>query len=426
MNKIFTVAILGAGGRGNGFCHNFGRMTDKYKITAVCDVNPEQIEKVKRNFPDFLADADFYYNEDDFFAEKRADVMVIATYDKDHVRQCIKAMKQGYDILLEKPISNDYDELSELLKVQEETGRNVLVCHELRYGPAYIMLSKLLEDGTVGDLIAIDAFERVAYWHQAQAYVRIQSQVQGVFLSTILAKCSHDLDLVQHYAGSECDTVSSIGGLSFFKSENAPKDSTQHCLDCPHVETCPYSAKRIYIDRWKADGCPAFDWPYSKVSLINPNTEENLYEGIKNTYFGECVFRLGVESNKSVVDHQLVQMQFKNGVTASLKMVFGGVPGRRINFFGTHGEVLMDERREFIEIYRYGEEKEVVEFKNIPEAGHGHGGGDGILVAEMYDVLCGNSKPKTSLRESIESHLMGIAAEDSRLSGGELVKVHKD
>ena len=76
----------------------------------------------------------------------------------------------------------------------------------------------------------------------------------------ILAKCSHDLNLVQNFADSECDTVSSVGGLDFFKPENAPEGAADRCLDCKYVDTCPYSAKRIYIDMWHKAGEPEFVW----------------------------------------------------------------------------------------------------------------------------------------------------------------------
>lgn len=99
----------------------------------------------------------------------------MATFDKEHVRQCIRAMKMGYDVLLEKPIRDEKEEIALLLKVQKETGRTVAVCHELRYGPEYEKLSELLKCGTIGTLSAIDAMERVAYRHQVQAYGRIQS-----------------------------------------------------------------------------------------------------------------------------------------------------------------------------------------------------------------------------------------------------------
>lgn len=424
MKKKFTVAILGSGNRGYYYGLLMQNKGSHYEIAAICDTNPLQIKKSQKVLKNITDDM-IFTDEESFFAKKRADVMVIATYDKDHVRQAIRALELGYDILLEKPVSDSREELCSLLEVQKKTGKNVTVCHELRYGPAYVKTYDLLKEGAIGDLIAIDAMERVVYWHQAQAYVRIQSQVNDITHPTILAKCSHDLDLVQHFAGAECDTVSSIGDLSFFRAENAPEGSTEKCVDCPYIDSCPYSAKRIYIDKWKKDGCPEFTWPFNKVSLENPNTEENLYKGIENTYFGKCVFRCGVEVNPHVVDHQLVQMQFKNGVTATLKMVMAGECGRRINLFGTHGEILMDERTETIEVLRYGEEKEVIRFDNLFEGGHGHGGGDSILIDQLYSVLRGDCENRTSLRESVECHLIGIAAEESRLSGGSLVKVHE-
>lgn len=427
MKKKFTVAILGAGSRGCMYGQTMQAMSDLYEISAVCDINPKQLEKIKQLLN--LPEEKLFSDEEKFFEEKRADVMVIATFDKEHVRQCVCAMRQGYDILLEKPISDQRDEIKLMLDVQKETGKTVTVCHELRYGPAFEKTFDLLKDGVIGDLLAIDAMERVAYWHQAQAYVRIQSAVNDIAHPTILAKCSHDLDLVQHYAGSECETVSSVGGLSFFRKENAPKDSAECCIDCKYAENCPDSAKKIYIDGWKKAGCPDFVWPYSKVSLKKPTTEQDLYEGIKNTYFGKCVFKCGVDINKHVVDHQLVQMQFKNGVTASLKMVFAGELGRRINLFGTYGEILLDERRKNIEVYRYGEEKQVLDFETLFDTAKGqdgHGGGDARLVRQMHAVLCGECENRTSLRESAECHLMGISAEESRLDGGRLVRVHDE
>lgn len=421
MKKTLTSAILGTGSRGS----LFGELMKKhggFKVTAGCDTNPEQLIKFKKLLE--LDDSCLFGDEETFFEKKRADVLVIATFDREHVRQCVRAMKIGYDVLLEKPISDSREELELLLKTQKETGRTVAVCHELRYGPGYEKMSRLLKSGVIGNLIAIDAMERVAYWHQAQAYVRIQSERNSVAYPTILAKCSHDLDLVQHYAGAECDTLSSVGGLSFFRKENAPENAAERCLECPHIEICPYSAKKIYIDGWKRDNCPGFVWPYNKVSLKKPTTENDLYEGLKTTCFGKCAFLCGVENNPEVVDHQLVQMQFKNGVTAVLKMVFAQTPGRRINLFGTYGELLLDERTDTLEIRRFGETPEIIDMKTLNADGNAHGGGDSRLVEHLYGLLTENEENRTSLKESVESHLMGIAAEESRRGGGNSVRVH--
>jgi len=54
-----------------------------------------------------------------------------------------------------------------------------------------------------------------------------------------------------------------------------------------------------------------------------------------------------------------------------------------------------------------------------------HGGGDAVLVNELYDILSGTTVCTTPLCESVESHLMGIAADESRKMGGAIVKVHQ-
>ena len=53
-----------------------------------------------------------------------------------------------------------------------------------------------------------------------------------------------------------------------------------------------------------------------------------------------------------------------------------------------------------------------------------YGGGDAKLVEALYDMMEGNAGLETSLEASVESHLMGIKAEESRLAEGKLLLVH--
>lgn len=425
MKKKYTAAILGTGGRGYAYGTLLAKKPDRFEVTALCDINPEQLKKENKLFN--LPESAMFPNDEEFFKEKRADVVVIATWDKYHVEQCIKAMKLGCDVLLEKPVSDSEEEIAELLKVRRETGRKVVVCHVLRYGAGYKKLEKLLADGAIGELTAIDAIERVAYWHQAQAYVRLQSEHNFITHPTILAKCCHDLDYIQHFAGARCETVSSLGGLDFFLPKNAPEGAAKRCLECPHADSCVYSAKLIYIDGWKKNGCPDFNWPYNKVTLANPTTEEKLYEGLKTSELGKCAFLTGVEENPNVVDHQTVQMHFANGVDALLKMQYCAFSGRRINLFGTYGEIMYDEQIDTLSVMPFGKPAETIKISsldNLNDAGWGHGGGDAGIIADLYDILNGDKTEYTSLEESVESHLIGIKAEISRLNGGILKRVH--
>lgn len=161
-------------------------------------------------------------------------------------------------------------------------------------------------------------------------------------------------------------------------------------------------------------------------TLKNPNTEEDLYEGLKSSCYGKCAFKCGVNENKNVVDHQMVQMKFQNGVVATLKMLFCAEPGRRINIFGTHGEIILDEIPRTIEVKQYGQDVEVIKMSELDkDAGYGHGGGDKGIVNDLYSVLIGEKQDYTSLTESLESHLIGVKAEESRLGGGKTLKIHE-
>ena len=420
MEKQFTVAILGCGNRGVTYAKHMLNTPERYKIVALCDPNPAQIEKVHRLYG--LADTADSLDDKHFLTKKQADLLVIASPDREHVWQAVRGMELGYDLLLEKPISDDRTELTLLLDTQQRTGCRVIVCHELRYGKGYLKCRDILDSGRLGRLYAIDASERVAYWHWTQAYVKGVGASLKLGYPAILAKCSHDLDLLQSYAKSRCESINSFGNLSFFRRENAPQDAAERCLDCAHVESCPYSAKRVYIDGWHKAGEPVHQWPYTKVSIQVPLTEQALLEGLRHGPQGRCVFLCPTD----LVDHQMVHMRFQNGVVASLKMVYAADMGRRYVFYCTQGELVLDERSNTIEVMPFGEPRELIDITMLLQSGQrGHGGGDRELIRMLYDCLSGKSAGTTTLQESIECHLMGICAEESRHANGKLLPVHR-
>ena len=252
-NKIYTVAILGVGARGgNAYGKLIHKFPEKYKITHLCDEREDRLDYYGELFE--VPAEHRFSNEDEFFAKKRADLLVIATPDTCHIKHTVRAFETGYDVLVEKPLTDNEAECHELLASQAKYGRKALVCHVLRYAPAYTKLYEILSSGKIGRLMSINWTEPVGYWHQAHSYVRGNWRNTDVAAPMILAKCCHDLDLIQWYANSKCHSVSSVGSLDFFKPERAPEGAAERCPDCPHKDSCPYSAYRIYIERWQEFG----------------------------------------------------------------------------------------------------------------------------------------------------------------------------
>lgn len=425
--KVITVSILGTGARGGeAYGQYMFALKERYKIVAICDINPLKLQRFRKAFA--LSDAQCFLSENDFFACKRSDLVVIATPDRLHVCMAKRALALGYHVLLEKPISDNPSELRELMQAAEQAERQVIVCHVLRYTVMIRKLKEILDSGVIGKLVSIDQTENVVYWHEAHSYVRGNWRKWEETTPMIMAKCCHDLDLLQYFAGSRCETVSSMGSLAYFTQENMPQGAAARCMDCKYQDTCTYSAKTIYLQGWKNRGCRGDDFPVTVITDEFPLTEEVIVKALRQGPYGRCVFAC----DNDVVDNQTTIMQFENGITATLKMeAFVKYGGRDIRFFGTDGELILNEAEDTITLKIFNGKDTVWRIGQLSDeyGGQGaglHGGGDHRLIDKLYDILTNKTvNADTLLVNSVESHYMAIAAEESRLLGGETVALQR-
>ncbi len=211
--RQYTVAIAGLGGRG---LHTYAKYQDKFpqrmKIVAVADIDKEKVEYAGNMYA-VPQDMRFDSAESLLAREKLADVLILATQDRQHVAQALVALEKGYDILLEKPISPFLDDCKALRAAVKRTGRFVLVCHVLRYTTFYRTVKKAIDDGKIGDIVSVQAIENVGYWHMAHSFVRGNWRNSDVESPMILQKCCHDFDIYGWLIGKKCIGVSSFGNL---------------------------------------------------------------------------------------------------------------------------------------------------------------------------------------------------------------------
>ena len=422
--KIITISILGVGARGG---EAYGRYIhaskDRFKIVSLCDPNEVRLNKYGETFE--VAESDRFLSEDEFFEKKRSDVLLISTLDRLHVRQAVKALDLGYDLILEKPISDDADELKMLVEKAKVNGRMVMVCHVLRYTTMIRKIKKLLDEGAIGRLISMDQTENVCFWHQAHSFVRGNWRNREETTPMIMAKCCHDLDLIQYFIGARCHSVASMGSLAYFKCENKPEGAADRCIDCKYKNDCKYSAHLIYLEDWKKSGGKAV-FPFNLITDVLPITEEALITSLRESKYGRCAF----SCDNNVVDNQTVIMQFENGVTATLKMeAFTARGGRDFRFFGTEGELELYEIEDKLILRRFMEDPVVWKISElVDELGGqgegGHGGGDYRMLDTLYNIYFSDKlNASSSIENSVESHYMALAAEKSRLNGGKLVEL---
>ncbi len=412
-----TVAVIGCGDRGKTVYASMAhRFPDKLKIVAAADIDPERLRAMKRDFS--IPDENLFTDADELLRQpKMADAAFICTLDRDHYRYAVPAMKKGYHLLLEKPVSPDLSECVEIARTAKETDRHVVVCHVLRYTAFYRKIKKLLSEGAVGDVVSLQALEPVMYWHQAHSFVRGNWRNSDETSPMILQKCCHDLDIFVWLTGKRVESVSSFGSLSYFKKENAPENSGERCTDCKIEEECPYSALKLYLKHIREGN---YGWPVS-VACPDP-TEEKVWKALETGPYGRCVFRC----DNNVVDHQVVNLLMEDGVTVNFTMcAFTKPGGRRIRVMGTQGEIEADFDENIIYVRPFGKEDYEIDVRTLTDDFGGHGGGDAAMMLDFVDLVKNGKKAEgiTSVDVSLESHYAALAAEKSRLSGGELIKM---
>lgn len=410
--RKMKLALIGAGSRGMIYAryafHNKG-----IGIAAVVEPNEERRRIAAQEFhvePDMQFD-----NAGDFFRKgKLCEVAVIASMDRDHFEETMEALEAGYDILLEKPISPDPKECIRIQQKADTLGRQVTICHVLRYTNFFSKIKEIIDSGQIGKIVTIDHSENIGNFHMAHSFVRGNWRNSDLSSPLIMQKSCHDMDILVWLTGSDARTVSSFGSLTYFREENAPEGSADRCLECPAAKNCRFDARKQYLP-------VAGVWP---ANVITPSaSEEDILKGLEKGPYGRCVYRC----DNNVCDHQVSIIEFENGVTATFNLSgFTNKIHRVIHIMCEDGELWGDDETNTITVTRFSsnDDAEYEALTVFPgRTAGGHGGGDTGLMEDFIGGLHnpGVKDSRSAISRSIESHLMAYAAEQSRITGKTVV-----
>jgi predicted dehydrogenase len=403
--KPVTAAVMGAGGRGRVYAAYAQAFPEELKIVGVAEPIPYRNEFLagRHGVP---AARRWDTWERAFEIPRFCDAIIITTPDHLHYGPAMAALDKGYHLLLEKAIAQSWAECRDILASARRKRAIVGICHVLRYTPYFRMMEHVVRSGRIGEVVSLQHLEPVEHIHMSHSFVRGNWRNARESNPMLLSKSCHDLDILRWIAGRACTKAQSFGGLRFFRREMAPAGAPARCADgCPVEPTCPYSALEIYLRRKS--------WLGHKDT---PGDDDaSIVEWLGRTNYGRCVFRC----DNDVVDHQVVNLEF-GPVTAAFSMEgLTSYGGRRTRVSGTRGDIVGDESE--LDVYDFHERRRY--HWTVREEGtidSGHGGGDNGLVRDWVQAVSRGDESllATTLEASMESHLIGFAAEESRLAGG--------
>ncbi|XP_042265421.1 putative oxidoreductase YteT isoform X1 [Thunnus maccoyii] len=414
MTSSVRVIVVGAGSRGEIYSKFASIHPERMRVVAVAD--PRKFARTKLQRQHKIVDENIFEDWHSIVErEKFADAVLICTPDRLHKEPAVAFAKKGYHVLLEKPMATTAEDCTAMVEACMQSGVMLSVGHVLRYDPVIHKIKELIDAGVIGDVIHIQHLAPVGFYHFAHSFVRGNWRNEAESSFALLAKSCHDIDLIHHWAGGRrCVKMSSFGSVSHFHKDNKPTGAADRCLDCSVEAVCPYSARKIYLDRVKQGHT---GWPVSVICSSSFPDIESVTEALRTGPYGRCVY----ECDNDVCSNQVVNMEFEGGLTAAFSMVAFSeeICKRKTTMYGSKGELSYDGHE--IHVFDFLTQKSTKHTarNNAPEhfGMSGHGEADYHLMEAFISAVANNNPSliRSGPEETLLSHLLVFEAERSRL-----------
>lgn len=146
----YRIGIVGFGGMGNWHRETIDTI-DGLEVAGIYDINKARMSYAKES------QLHTYKSLEDMLEDKSVDVVLVATPNQEHKPIAIKAMRAGKNVISEKPVTLNSEELSELIKVSEEEGVFFTVHQNRRWDEDFLTIKELFESNRLGDIHRIES-----------------------------------------------------------------------------------------------------------------------------------------------------------------------------------------------------------------------------------------------------------------------------
>ncbi|MGI8952813.1 MAG: Gfo/Idh/MocA family protein [Chitinophagaceae bacterium] len=163
-----NILLIGFGSIGSRHLKNI--LALGYKNVAVVSSTkklPEEISSLKA-----------YKNIKEAVSSSKFDAAIVCTPTAQHISNVIELLQHNIkNIYLEKPISNNYNKISDVLQVMQEKNARIIVGYDLRFDPGLQKLKELITRKIVGKPISINAIvgQYLPDWRPHQDYTKSMS-----------------------------------------------------------------------------------------------------------------------------------------------------------------------------------------------------------------------------------------------------------
>ena len=358
------VGLCGLGDRMGYLAEIFRNTIPDFEVVAYADPAPTGFRRMDAEYVRRLIG---YCDLEQMLDGERLDLVMIGSPNAFHCDQLCAVLDLGIKIFCEKPVVVSEEETFRLLRELRRHGSDrIMVGLVLRYAPLYRDLIHLADDGTLGNIVSIEASEHIPPVHGAFFFRdwRRKTDLSGGFL---LEKCCHDLDLYAGLVKSRPRRVVSFGGCSFFSAQQ------QH-LD----------RERVY-HRWPA-----------------------VWHSTESSFSGDA----------DIVDHQVALIEYHNSTRLCFHTnVHTPDAFRRFCVIGSEGMAEGDFVRGYLKAHNAVSGECTFDSSYEDDGMSMHYGAEEKMAADITQHLDSGASLPVSVVDALEAGLTAMKIDESRASG---------
>lgn len=431
-------AIVGTGSRAGMYVRALSNThADVGELVAWCDVNPVRMSHYAKLVADAGGAEVAAYAAEDFatmLAEQRPDAVIITSPDYTHAHYICAALDAGVDAISEKPMTIDVASLQAIVDAVRRSKARLVVTFNYRYSPRNSIIRELIADGEIGDITSVH-FEWLLDTAHGADYFRRWHREKNKSGGLLVHKSTHHFDLVNWWLGDVPRTVFALGGLRFYGDANAtarglsprPELSrdTDPAADPFHLELADDPQLRaLYLDAENVDGYHRDQDVFAPGITIEDtlNLAVGYAGGAAMSYALTAYspwegYRVGFNGTEGRIELEVIERNAVEPASARVGKDDAQAvvdPSAQVDDAANQNSDLRPHGARVLLQKQWQRAVEVA----IPEGGGSHGGGDQMLLDDLFRGAGSDPLGRQSgYLDGIRSAVVGIAGNESLRTG---------
>jgi len=194
--------IIGLGNQGSSYALKLfdgGQIKDAV-LTAMCDINPEKIENIKKKTTN--TEAVYFTDYIEMLDSGLCDAILVEVPHYQHPEMVMECLKRGIHVISEKPAGVYTKQVREMNEFAEKSEAKFGMMFNQRTNCLYRKMREMIAEGAIGELQRVNWI--ITDWYRTQSYYdggSWRATWTGEGGGVLFNQCPHQLDLVQWIVG---------------------------------------------------------------------------------------------------------------------------------------------------------------------------------------------------------------------------------